>query len=158
MKYVLLLSISLILFSCGKTDTEAIKGEWKVESVYMKGKLSFSTDKSKTKEIVDNIVAMQKEMFKDMMSEDQLRKMVEEQIAKDMKDSKESKFTFNDKELTISGMSGGKKEEALKYTINEKTKTLTINSPKDPKVEMKYAFDGDKLKLTSEQIGFDLVK
>ena len=159
MRYLLVLPLFvLFLVGCAKSDREMLNGTWSFHELKGRdGKVMFSTDKAKQKELTDEMVKDQLAMYAGAgIDEKTLRDMATKQFAA----MEKMTFTFDEKgvaKVETNDKENKERDTESKFTMDDKKKEIVIKS-EDREMKYTYKFDGDKVTMKGESEEFTLVK
>lgn len=158
MRYLLVLPLFvLFLAGCAKSDREMLNGTWSFHELKgQDGKVMFSTDKAKQKELTDEMVKDQLAMYAGAGVDE---KMLRDMAAKQFEAMEKMTFTFDEKGVAKVETNGEDKtrDTESKFTMDDKKKEIVIKSD-DREMKYTYAFDGDKVTMKGKTEEFTLVK
>ncbi len=135
-----------------------LNGTWSFHELKGRdGKVMFSTDKAKQKELTDEMVKDQLAMYAGAgIDEKTLRDMATKQFAA----MEKMTFTFDEKgvaKVETNDKENKERDTESKFTMDDKKKEIVIKS-EDREMKYTYKFDGDKVTMKGESEEFTLVK
>jgi hypothetical protein len=149
---LLFVMMGLGFMACEPAAQEMIVGKWKYSRLVKNGKAFLSNDPAESKRIIDKLVSENQDYVKDVAK---FRENAEEEMEQRLNVFLEFK---SDSTLSIiTKTSGADLVENWKYSINEETKNMVIESG-ERKIQYVYNLEKDKLKLSDGPLKIELEK
>jgi len=149
---LLFVLLGLGFMSCEPTAQEMIIGKWKYSRLVKNGKPFLSNDPVEARRIIDKLVSENLDYMKDVAKfRDNAENEMEQRLNVFLEFKSDSTVAI------ITKTSGADLVENWKYSINEESKNIVIESG-ERKIQYVYQLDKDKLKLSEGPLKIELEK
>lgn len=152
MKYTVLFLLLFTALACEPTTQELIIGKWKYSRLEKNGKVFLSSDPEEARRIIDKLVDQNFEYTKDVAK---FRENAMEEM--DQRLDVYLEFKADSTVDILTGASGENGMETWKYSINEESKNILLESG-SRKIQYVYKLEKDVLKLTETSLKIELKK